>query len=609
MKEFFENNFKDARPLDTINTIRKLLGNCGLNPIETNWKSSSKNYHSVHLRIPELNMFSNGKGINRELALASAYGEFIERFQNQAMYRVSIEFSQNVEDAYGFYYSPDENYYSIDELLEGKRDERVFIPDCAQVHIDDDKIDQWLLYSPKCKRDKILAVPYYNATDCKIEDIPIAALSLFYGTNGMCAGNSPEEALVEGIAEIFERYAILEVLENGVIPPTIPRSFLKNYARQYAMIETLEEMSGYEVIVKDCSLGKGLPVVGIIIVDKKLQKYVWSFGSHPHFDIALERTLTESLQGSDLFNFTKLQDFSYIKNEEINSKKNKLEILRCGQGVYDAKTFSNKFSYEFRPFEKLYFESNKEMLDFMIGIVDYMGEKVYIRDVSFMGFPSYHVVISNMADILDPDDTFVQKTLDEMSVKSIVRDLDSSSKNDIETVLSYVERYFDSDEDSLGDIIGAPVNLIFPWYKITRRLFLSTLYWRLGNKASSYEEISKYIEIVSEKKEMDSETLTWYKCIRDYMGTRIKEEPKDDALEVMKLFYEEELISSVVKYIDNPEKLFKNYSKISCWDCEKCNFSSYCNYKELEEVHLRIKKIYSKNMINQFSLKDLFTDK
>lgn len=56
-------------------------------------------------------------------------------------------------------------------------------------------------------------------------EIPIEFSLLLTGSNGMASGNTPKEAILQALCEIFERYAISEIYWNEYTPPTIPFSF------------------------------------------------------------------------------------------------------------------------------------------------------------------------------------------------------------------------------------------------------------------------------------------------------------------------------------------------------------------------------------------------
>ena len=76
----------------------------------------------------------------------------------------------------------------------------------ANVSLPDEKLITWPFYS--VQEDRVVWIWRNYAWE--------------QGSNGMCAGNTPAEALVQGLSEIFERYAIQEVLAGNIIPPDIP---------------------------------------------------------------------------------------------------------------------------------------------------------------------------------------------------------------------------------------------------------------------------------------------------------------------------------------------------------------------------------------------------
>ncbi|MDJ0306423.1 YcaO-like family protein [Dehalobacter sp.] len=45
-----------------------------------------------------------------------------------------------------------------------------------------------------------ITVPFCNLNSGKLSYIPMKMLSKMYMSNGMCAGNTPEEALVQGLS-------------------------------------------------------------------------------------------------------------------------------------------------------------------------------------------------------------------------------------------------------------------------------------------------------------------------------------------------------------------------------------------------------------------------
>lgn len=101
---------KDAMPVETIQRIRSILSDMGIIVTEK-WFESVNGIYSVLLQSIATRLTSNGKGTSQQYALASGYGEFMERLQNGALYMYKMTLSE--EDAFydGFVYAPDEKSF------------------------------------------------------------------------------------------------------------------------------------------------------------------------------------------------------------------------------------------------------------------------------------------------------------------------------------------------------------------------------------------------------------------------------------------------------------------------------------------------------------------
>ena len=81
-------NRKDKNPIETIKTIKTILKSLGIKIREYPLKSISNSYYSIRIEIKGFyNMGSNGKGISKEFAMASAYAELMERLQSRMLIR------------------------------------------------------------------------------------------------------------------------------------------------------------------------------------------------------------------------------------------------------------------------------------------------------------------------------------------------------------------------------------------------------------------------------------------------------------------------------------------------------------------------------------------
>ena len=255
---------------------------------------------SNRITVKGLKIGTNGKGMSREYALASGYAEFMERAENGMLARQHLETALQPE--FGFYHHPD-------EIL---ADAGAYARDC------DETVQRWFRVLNLCtdeeKQAFLLALSslYYGREDGKIPlfpfidefsgktvYLPVLLTLIATGTNGLAAGNTFHEAVVQGLSELFERYVQLEILRNDLTLPEIPRDAIR-FPGISELIRAIEETGRYCVRVYDASLGKGFPVAAALIIDRERGTFGFRFGAHPSFAVALERTLTEAFQGKQL---------------------------------------------------------------------------------------------------------------------------------------------------------------------------------------------------------------------------------------------------------------------------------------------------------------------
>lgn len=89
------------------------------------------------------------------------------------------------------------------------------------------------------------------------------------------------------------------IIAESISLPEIPADVLARYPAVVEAIETLEA-EGFPIFAYDGSLGGQYPVICVVLFNPTNGTCFASFGAHPDFGVALERTVTELLQGRGL---------------------------------------------------------------------------------------------------------------------------------------------------------------------------------------------------------------------------------------------------------------------------------------------------------------------
>lgn len=399
---------KDTLPEQTIQRIRTILQELEIEPTIKLLKNT-KDIYSAYLVDHKHGWHVNGKGTTETYCMASAYGESMERLQ--AYYIYSRPEHQNPEPGDEFMLYPDEK---IRDTAHCKSDYPFIYEELRAAYaleqnrnvaeISDAELDAFL---PEFFTNSAVSVPYYGLAEDEIVYLPEQMISSLCGSNGLSAGNTSYEALNQGISEILERHVKRHIFQNGYTPPEIPKAFLKEKMPElYETISQIESMGPYKIVLKDASLGIGMPVIGALFVDYQNQRYHSKFGASFSIYVAIERCLTELFQGFDLQNpsshleFMTRWDVAYSDNWE--NPDNQKSQLTSDTGSVPITYMAGANSWEFKEWDlcegygKSYFD-NKQALSFMIEKLRYFESHIYIRSYSFLGFPTYRIFVPGVS--------------------------------------------------------------------------------------------------------------------------------------------------------------------------------------------------------------------
>lgn len=393
-----KNHFKESFPDETVLKIITILQSHQIFTEEVVPFSSEIGTSSTRLVIQGTNVGSNGKGITPNYARASAYAEFMERLENQ---HLNSFISSAGLKKQGFYLYPDERLLSAEDLIAQKDPflsfyfSKMGIPEerRSESFLNLHRLDALQTGQENC----FISLPFWDCKSSRIVYLPYNVYRPWYGSNGMCAGNTAPEALVQGLSEIFERIVMKRLFQEQLCFPEIPDQYLKKHPYIYDRVEMIRQNPNYDIHMLDCSLGGKFPVAGLLIIEKNTGNYGLKFGCHPDYTLAMERTLTEATQSQniDLFAQGSYLDFS---NENTFTEINLGKCLMTGDGQYPCSIFSCHPSYPFTEFPDVRGKTNEEFLLLMLEQVQREGYHVLLRDVSYLGFPAYHILIPGLSE-------------------------------------------------------------------------------------------------------------------------------------------------------------------------------------------------------------------
>ena len=470
---------KDAALEESIEKFQQKLTALGFNIEEASWLNPVPNVWSVHIRDKDCpQCFSNGKGASKKAALHSALGEYFERLSTNYFW-TDFYLGQDIANG-DFVHYPNEKWFPIEDealLPQGILDDRLF------EHFDPNQeltpellVD---LQSGNYERG-IVALPYVRQSDQQTVYIPQSIISNLYVSNGMSAGNSQFEARVQGLSEVFERYVKNKIIAEAISLPLIPQEVMARYPSIQAAIDKLEQ-EGFPILAYDASLGGKYPVICVILLNPTNGTCFASFGAHPKFQVALERTVTELLQGRSLKDLDVFSPPSF-NNDDVAEHANLETHFIDSSGLISWDLFKDTPDYEFADWNFSGKDTHEEY-DNLMAIFRAEKKDVYIMDYNHLGVYACRIIVPGMSDIYPADDLIYANSNMGMDWREILLDL-PHFHHDPET---YQELLDELDEQGIDDatrvreFIGIVAPKTSGWTTLRIGELKSMLYLALGD--------------------------------------------------------------------------------------------------------------------------------
>lgn len=484
---------KDLPLEQTIANMSQILADLGMKIEIASWRNIVPNVWSLHIRDAQSPLcFTNGKGATKESALASALGEFIERLNCNFFYNDQF-WGEEIANA-DFVHYPDERWFKP-----GRKDAlpaEILDPYCREIYDPEGELRGSHLYDTNSGNVErgICSLPYVRQSDGEVVYFPSNLIENLFLSNGMSAGNTLAEAQVQCLSEIFERAVKREILEGELALPDVPQEVLAKYPGILAGIQGLEEQ-GFPVLVKDASLGGEFPVMCVTLMNPRTGGVFASFGAHPSFEVALERSLTELLQGRSFEGLNDLPQPTF-ESHALTEPNNFVEHFIDSSGVVSWRFFSAKADFEFVEwdFSGQGEDSNAEEAATLFGILESMGKEVYMAVYEHLGATACRILVPGYSEIYPVEDLIWDNTNKALAFRADILNL---HRLDDEALQALVERLEDSELDDYTDIktlIGIEFDDNTAWGQLTILELKLLIYLALQEFEAAKELVEAFLQ-------------------------------------------------------------------------------------------------------------------
>ena len=542
-------------PLErTIANMTSILSDIGIKIEVSSWRNIVPNVWSLHIREAASPMcFTNGKGATKESALCSALGEYIERMCCNFFYN-DYYFGEEIANS-KFVHYPNEKWFKAgpdDALPEGLMDE-----ECLKLYNPDGELRASHLIDTNSGLVErgICALPFTRNSDQKTVYFPSNLIENLFVSNGMSAGNNLYEAKVQCLSEIFERAIKRQIIEEEIVLPDVPKENLAKYPHILVGIEELED-KGFPVLVKDASLGGKFPVMCVTLMNPKTGGVFASFGAHPSFEVALERSLTELLQGRSFEGLNDVPPPTFDRNA-LTEPNNFVEHFIDSTGVISWNFFSAKHDYEFCEWD--FSGTTEEENERLMNILEDLGKEVYVATYEDFGATACRILVPDYSEIYPIEDLIWDNTNQALTFREDILNIHSLTDEKLEDLLERLE----GPELDPYTVISSLIGIVFDENTVWGKLDIRELKILIHLALEQYEDAKEAVGDFLNFNDNTVERVLFYQAMGAVLDITIDEElDVDDYLPNLTRMFGTEVMENVVGAVTGDVK-FPGLTKTS----------------------------------------------
>jgi ribosomal protein S12 methylthiotransferase accessory factor len=473
---------KDASLESTINTMQARLQARGFHIEEKSWLNPVDGIWSVHIRDRDCPLlFSNGKGATRLACLASALGEFFERLSTNYFW-THYYLGPKVAGQPHVHY-PHERWFAPGQ--DGSWPADLLNPELHKFYNPTGNIDAGNLVefnSGNVERG-ICAIPYVRQRDGATTWFPVNVIGNLYVSNGMSAGNTQAEARTQALSEIFERHIKARIIGEGICLPDVPEAVIARYPRIASGIAALRA-AGFGILVKDASLGGQYPVMNVTLLHPEDQGCFASFGAHPRFEIALERALTELLQGRALDALAGFPPPGFDLEEAASSTNIEIHFVDSS-GVISWKFLGNVPDYAFCDWN--FGNTTAEDYAWAMDRIHRDKRDIYIADFTHLGVYACRILVPGMSEIYPVDDLEFDNNSVGNAIREAILNLTALDDEECADLLDTLNESALADQRPVAAAIGLAADAGSFWSDLRVGELKTLLALAIGDEAATLE--------------------------------------------------------------------------------------------------------------------------
>ena len=337
-------------------------------------------------------------------------------------------------------------------------------------------------------------------------------------------------------------------------------------------------------------MGLGIPIVCTRVIDRRNHSYCVNVAADPVLEIAVQRTLTELFQGKNVRNFAAFQKTVLDSVSDVSPLYNAINQVEWGKGVYTLDYFVDELTCRRTAavFPDHSAKTNDELLPLLLDLYRGLGKRVYVRNYSFLGFPTYHFIVPGFSEAVPHRmaESVPEYYLGNLACHAM-RDPAEASDEELNLALTHCRmvRGIYSRNNAFERLSGIPLqgDDTFLLAAVTKAYAC----WRLGKWPDAVKYLTPYLQAGQ-----NEEAVQYLSLACKYISLRMKH--SDEALIrcFLEKFYGKALTDRLYRNLDGGSPFEEWLLHCSQKDCDHCRYQASCRFEKSADLIRKVGRRY-----------------
>lgn len=431
---------------------------------------------------------------------------------------------------------------------------------------------------------KFVSLPFEHLTDGMIAWLPEVLRSAYYGTNGIGAGLTEQDAMVNGLCSIAERLAVRKILLEGQTPPLLPEKII--HTLPDALVEAicaLKHTKNCTLRLLDASCGIGLPVVAAMLIEQRYGAAIVRFAAHPKMELALSHCIAALMVEQDYNNLVNMNPVSVINTKTVNYPR-QFNLMQDDRDIYPASLVKTTPSWDYRPWKEAPEDVSGQM-EQLISLYQDLNMDIYVRKCGFLGVPAVQVIVPGVSMLHDFGTVRMQERRMAVTTKHTLRNISKADPEEQKRALRFTQMKMGWRQESrFSELSGIPYSPTILGIMLDAAMFYALI--QLHNK-----EYNAALEVLKHYARDGFGNPSAVGVLCEMVKAVQNGEQLEKINEQFAVLYPDTWVAEATRVLRDP---LGALPALSCPDCSGCSVKHNCKMQETLTLMQRLQAYSNK---------------